>query len=52
MSAIAIDLTKTGATQADSRATQADSRATQADSRATQADVVVPGWCREAAGPR
>jgi hypothetical protein len=45
MSAIAIDLTKTGATQADSRATQADSRA-------TQADVVVPGWCREAAGPR
>ena len=43
MSAIAIDLTKTGATQADSRATQADSRA-------TQADVVVPGWCRAAAG--
>ena len=38
MSAIAIDLTKTGATQADSRA--------------TQADVVVPGGCREAAGPR
>jgi hypothetical protein len=36
MSAIAIDLTKTGATQADSRA--------------AQADVVVPGWCRAAAG--
>jgi hypothetical protein len=36
MSAIAIDLTKTGATQADSRA--------------AQADVVVPGWCRAAPG--
>ena len=36
MSAIAIDLTKTGATQADSRA--------------TQADVVFPSWCRAAAG--
>ena len=36
MSAIATDLTKTGATQADSRA--------------AQADVVVPGWCRTAAG--
>jgi len=36
MSAIAIDLTKTGATQADSRA--------------IQADVVVPGWYRAAAG--
>ena len=36
MSAIAIDLTKTGATQADSRA--------------TQAEVVLPGWCRAAAG--
>ena len=36
MSAIAIDLTKTGATQADSRA--------------TQADVVFPGWCWAAAG--
>jgi len=36
MSAIAIDLTKTGATQADSRA--------------AQADAVVPGWCRAAAG--
>ncbi len=38
MSAIAIDLTKTGATQADSRA--------------AQAEVVVPAWCREAAGPQ
>ena len=37
MSAIAIDLTKTGATQPDSRA--------------TQADVIGPGSCREAAGP-
>ena len=36
MSAIAIDLTETGATQADSRA--------------TQAEVVLPGWCRAAAG--
>ena len=35
MSAIAIDLTKTGATQADSRATQADA---------------VTAWCRAAAG--
>jgi hypothetical protein len=38
MSAIAIDLTKTAATQANSRA--------------AQADVVVPGGCREAAGPQ
>jgi hypothetical protein len=37
-SAVTLDLTKTGATQADSRA--------------TQAEVVVPGWCRGAAGPR
>ena len=44
MSAIATDLTKTGATQA------AKTGATQADSRAAQAEVVVPGWCREAAG--
>jgi hypothetical protein len=37
MSAIAIDQMKTAATQADSCV--------------AQADVVVPGWCRGAAGP-
>ena len=38
MSAVTLDQMKTAATQPDSRA--------------TQADVIVPGWCREAAGPR